>query len=402
MKKYMIFAAVAALTLASCAKVETISNTMEEETPIGFSNYTPRSITKAGSTYTSTADLPDNAVMGVYGYSTASGARFQGTENPTFITNGMVDFGSSLGNSPTTTSGEKKYWPKDIRNLLTFYAYYPYAADNTGVITEKPTSTTSGLGNFHVAQTADVTTMVDFMISDVQNDMYYWDGTNVSSNSYGQKSTTSGSTYGIVPLQLRHMLSNVNFYFKTNITETNTYIKIKEASIAGIKSQAAVALSYTAPTTAGDQGSTDFEVSAVTSSEYASAITIPIASTIDTDNNTEPDTDVNYIKLTTTAAINYVDLAGTITKNNFLFVPQTLTNDAKVTIKYDLIQGETSTENVVEVKIKGTANDANNAIVKWEYNNKYNYIFTIGLHEIYFTGDPVAWTNGDDANITVN
>ena len=73
-----------------------------------------------------------------------------------------------------------------------------------------------------------------------------------------------------------------------------------------------------------------------------------------------------------------------------------------MTITYDLKQGTTTTENVAEVKIKGALNNAQNPIVEWVYNNKYNYTFTIGLHEIYFTSQPVAWEDGQAGNITVN
>ena len=403
MKKYMILAAVAALTLASCAKVETTTTrTMDEEIPIGFSNYTPRSITKAGGSFTNTATLPDGAVIGVYGYSTDFNDYFRGVaeEHPAFITNGKVEFGTSGGDSPTATTGEKHYWPKDIRNLLTFYAYYPWVSAANSVITVLPSATSEGLGTFQVTQTADVTTMVDFMISDVENDMYYWDGTNASTNDHGRKSTIASTTYGIVPLQLRHMMSNVNFYFKTNDSEGST-ITVKSATITGIKSRGTFTPSYTVPTTAGNKGTTTFDARGVESSEYTAALVIPIGSKYDADlNNVEENH--NDIVLSETAAINYVDVEGTTAKNNFLFVPQELTDDAVVTITYDLKQGTTTTENVAEVKIKGALNNAQNPIVEWVYNNKYNYTFTIGLHEIYFTSQPVAWEDGQAGNITVN
>jgi len=395
MKKYLFLAASAALILAACAKIETDENlyVVDENVPIGFSSYSPRSLTKAGATYTETAALPSASKIGVYGYSPAAAdnAHFLGTESPAFIANGEVAF-SAASNVPKGTT-VTRYWPKDLKNLLTFYGYYPF--DNA-VITSKPTASTAGLGSFAVTQTGDVTTMVDFMISDVQNDMYYWDGTNASSNTYGRKSTidTESSTYGIVPLTLHHMMSNVNFYFKTNITTEGVKIQVKSASIAGVLSQGTFTPDYTVPTTAGNQGATNFTAAATASTAYASAVTIPIGSVVSEANK-------DFIELTTTAAINYTNAAAEKTKNNFLFIPQTLTDDVKVTITYDLTQGGATTENTVEVKIKGVANDANNAITAWAYNTKYDYIFTIGLHEILFTGAATDWTDGGDGFITV-
>ena len=394
MKKYMILAAVAALTVASCAKVETTTYTQDDDLTIGFSSYSPRNIVKAGDTYTETGSLPDASKLGVYGYSTQAGAHFTGGEKPEFITNGEVSFTGSC-TSPTGAT-EKRYWPKDLSNLLSFYAYYPY---NSAIITDKPVATTTGLGSFHVAQTGDVTTMVDFMISKVQNDMYYWDGTNVSTNGYGRKSTTNGTTKGIVPLTLNHMMSNVNFYFKTNLTDADITVKVKEASISGVLSQGVFTPTYTAPTVAGEPGTTTFTTAQVTSTEYANPVVIPIGS-VEQVNST--DTDKDYITLNTTAKINFANVAAETTKNNFLFVPQTLTTSVVVTIKYDLTQGGSTTENTVVVPIKGTANDNNNAIVAWDYNTKYKYIFTIGLQEIMFTGEAATWEEySSDANITV-
>ena len=398
MKKYMIIAAAAVLALSACSKVQNYTMTEYEDLSLGFSTYSPRNITKAGSTYTETAALPTGTTtaptrIGVYGYSTDANAHFLGTEKPEFITNGEVSFTGSCS-SPTGAT-EQRYWPKDLSNLLTFYAYYPYG--NTA-IQDMPTASTNGLGSFHMTQTGDVTTMIDFMISNVQNDMYFWDGTNTSTNLYGRKSEDNGSTKGIVPLSLNHMMANVNFFFKTNLTDADITVKVKEASIAGVLSQGVFTPSYTVPSTAGAQGSTSFTTAEVATSAYGAAVVIPIGSV---EQVNSVDTDKAYITLNTTAKINYADVDGTTTKNNFLFIPQTLTGNVKVTIKYDLTQGGSTTENTVVVPIMGSANDANNSIVKWEYNHKYNYNFTIGLHEIMFTSAALAWEDGGNGNITV-
>ena len=75
MKKIMILAAAAALVLsAACTKSEITSVNEEDTLAIGFSSYSPRSLTKAGDTYVSGTTLVSGKTFAVYSWKTANGS----------------------------------------------------------------------------------------------------------------------------------------------------------------------------------------------------------------------------------------------------------------------------------------------------------------------------------------
>ena len=373
MKKLMSLAAIAAMTGASCAKIEDSAPVKDVAVPIGFSNYTPRSLTKASSSLVNSGALPAGSTIGVYGYSTETTnfpATTSSTMKPTFMTNLPVAYTST--SATATATDPVRYWPKTTTNLLTFFAYYPY---NDATITSKPTNTTNALGTFGFTQTSDVTTMVDFMISDVAND-YYYDAASAS-NTNGQRSND-----GSVPFTLRHMLSKVNFKFAKSSGLDGVEIKVTSASIAGVLASGTITPSY-APTTAGSAGNTSFaDTWATASTEYASAVTIPIASEAG-----------SYLILSESAALN----SNTGTQNNFLFVPQTLEDAVIVTINYDLTQGTDVTHNTATVQLNtGSGNPT-----EWERNSNIVYTFTFGLTPITFTATVVNWADETPGSFSI-
>lgn len=370
MKKIFLFAATAALVLfTGCAKHEDFTPVNDTAKAIGFTNYAPRSITKAGSTLVNSGALPSGSTIGVFGYSTAT-ANFPSTTTapnpavtPTFMTNLPVAYSSTTSATATETN-PVRYWPKTITNLLSFFAYYPY---NSTAITSKPDANTNALGAFDFTQTGDVTTMVDFMISDVANDYYYESGS--ATNSNGQKTTT-----GTVPLTLHHMLSKVNFKFaKGSGLGNDVEIKVTSATIAGVLATGSITPQYTASETPGQAGSTAFANTwATANTAYASAVSIPIASE-----------DGNYLILSETAALN----SNSASANNFLFVPQSLGNAVIVTINYDLTQNNVVTHNTSTVQLNTGTTTA------WNRNANIVYTFTIGLQPIKFTATVTGWDN---------
>ena len=79
MKKYLTLAAVAALTLAGCAKVET-STPVAEKNAIEFSTYSRKAIDKAAAaSYAESNLLVEDAQFDVYAWYTAKGTSFTGS-----------------------------------------------------------------------------------------------------------------------------------------------------------------------------------------------------------------------------------------------------------------------------------------------------------------------------------
>ena len=139
----MILAASAALVLASCAKIENVSN-QEMNTPVGFSAYAGNAITKAGAYgelttagANSTTSLQTTG-FGVFAYQTVG--NYAAGIAPNFMYNTKVST-ASWSYTPI------KYWPNQIAagntdgqttpaqayavNKVSFFAYAPYVVANT-------------------------------------------------------------------------------------------------------------------------------------------------------------------------------------------------------------------------------------------------------------------------------
>ena len=135
MKKLMILAAVAALTLTSCAKVQTVS-TPEMDAPVSFGAYTGNVPTKAGAYGEMNATLLQ-AGFGVFAYKTAG--NYDGTTTPDFMWNEDVAYSAGSWQYHPI-----KYWPNQLASgntdsqatpaqgytvdKVSFFAYAPYVA----------------------------------------------------------------------------------------------------------------------------------------------------------------------------------------------------------------------------------------------------------------------------------
>ena len=125
MKKSIIFAAVAALVLAGCAKNETyVVNTSKDA--VSFGAYSGRTVTKAGSTDDMNLDALKNHGFGVF--ATYSETNDFSVANDNFMYNQKVNHdGSAWTYSPV------KYWPNPTNGRdadaqkVSFFAYAPYA-----------------------------------------------------------------------------------------------------------------------------------------------------------------------------------------------------------------------------------------------------------------------------------
>ena len=238
MKKYMIFAAVAALTLASCAKVETKPSTLEDESiPIGFSNYTPRSITKAGDTYVAGTELVTGKHFAVYAWRTDYGT-FLGENpgDPDFMDGVDVTYAGDTSDGKNNTYSPIKYWPSgETPKNLSFVAYYPYGA--AGITA--PTFA-SGVGTYSFTAQSTAATMVDFCVSEVVNDQTY--GNTNKGVSYKQT----------VNLPFHHQLTKVQFKFKKSTgLGDNIVVELLDAKLLGIKNAGTLTASFTQNTNPG-------------------------------------------------------------------------------------------------------------------------------------------------------
>ena len=237
----MILAAVAALTLASCAKIDTIK--VEENTgaiPVAFSNYVPRSMTKASSSLVDGAALANNTHFGVYAWATAytgnNPTPLSGNPGtPNFMSNVDVNYLNDTNTGSGNTYSPLRFWPSgDKPDYLSFTAYYPY----NGAGITAPTFSANTAGEYAFTAQNEAANMIDFMVADVVNDQVYG-----ATNKYGLTSNVDHK--GTVQFTFRHQLTKVQFKFKksTGLGAT-TVVELLDAKLAGIQNQGTLTATY--------------------------------------------------------------------------------------------------------------------------------------------------------------
>lgn len=365
----MFFAAVAALALTACVKTEITSVNEENQHAIGLSLYTPRPITKADGTFidnTATAGLVVGKHFAVYANSTANGTAFTTSAiGNTFMSAVSVEFASAKNTSSTgmDTYSPLRYWPSgDTPDYLTFWAYYPLETGN-GITYTAPTGS-NDMGSYAFTAASTAATMVDFLVSDVVNDMVYTDGNK-----------------GIVPLVFHHQLTKVQFLFKTDATtaaDANTKVYLTDAKLIDVLTTRTLNVTYSAGTTSTAWAGTN----AATPANYEIFV------------NGKDVTD---------AAANKVELTATATTatnaETFLMVPQTMiassgTNPQILRVNWDVVTDGVTTHNQKDLYLDECVTEAGGstqANIDWVKNQRVIYTITIGPKPIKFTGNVEGW-----------
>ncbi len=225
MKKIFTLAAVAALVLASCAKIETIDRNVDE--PIAFAGYAGNALTKAGAYGEETTTSLQTNGFGVFAYQTTGD--YSASATPNFMYNTKVST-SSWTYSPI------KYWPNQIQSgntdsqpatafqadKVSFFAYAPHVAAtaSTGAvtggtdegITALTTNATAGDPKVTYKVSADLDKQVDLLWAVSKGATW----TNVA----GETNTpTSGKPY--LNLQKPAIGTAIHFYFKHALAQIN-------------------------------------------------------------------------------------------------------------------------------------------------------------------------------------
>lgn len=360
----MILAAAAALTLAGCAKVETYKVSENDgQIPIGFANYSPKAVTRAGDTYINGATLISGKTFAVYAWKTAYGA-FLGVNPgaPAFMNPAVVTYNDDNTTGEGNTYTPVRYWPAgDEPENLSFTAYYP--AGGAGITA--PTFT-SGVGTYAFTAQAAAADMVDFCVADVVNDQVY--GKTNASPTYAQT----------VKFTFRHQLTKVQVKFKTTEAvenDANTEIKITAAKFCKINNAGTLTATYAqnASPAVNAPGTTTTAWSA-----QSGAATYDVAF---------PTT-----ALTKTAStVADADI--------FLMVPQTMLENTDANAQYLEITWTVTTDGVPTTNTKKlylddcvTSDSGTTAAnIDWVKNNCVTYTITVGPKPIWFTAEVAPW-----------
>ncbi|MCI2082475.1 MAG: fimbrillin family protein [Bacteroidales bacterium] len=186
MKKVIILAAIAALTLTACSQNSVIETPAEDA--IGFSAFSP--VPTKGTVLTGTTLNPYYKEFTIYAY--------QGTT--TFMDDISYVYGSAWDYAHST---DKKYWPSDETKKINFYAYTS-SSDN-----ELSASVSSS------AQTLDITVPTD---NASQEDILVAECLNATKSDRDGDNSASLPTTGGVPMVFKHALSQVNFSARNDST----------------------------------------------------------------------------------------------------------------------------------------------------------------------------------------
>lgn len=376
MKKFMFIAASAALVFTSCVKNEIISVNEDLNHVITFGTYSPRNITKAdAANYASGATLVNGADFDVYGWYTANGTSFDGTNGTQFMDWYTVTYqtdGNTDGNGKTNLYPDGyRYWPTGTTpSYLSFYAYYP---SNAGTIT----APAAGLGAYSFTAEDAAADQVDFMVADVVKDQTYDD----ENGNPGTNTTVDGEVH----LTFKHQLTKVKFRFKTtadvaDASKSHIEIYLKDAKLKGIKNQGTLTSAFdgtaTSTTWSAQSGNKGYEIFILGA-------------------------DIDNQLLTDDA-----DDAASEDEDLFMMVPQAMvdkagTNPQAIDLVWDvkdLITGVT-TENTATVYFKNDLKNGDDPEaagyaakeIDWTKNMFVTYTITISPKPILFTAEAAAW-----------
>lgn len=185
--------ALAALAMTSCSMNDEISSAAKDQEVV-FGTYVGRD----AQTKAHVEDLTglQGHGFGVYAYYTKT-AGYDATNSAlNFMNNQKVEWkGSAWGYSPL------KYWPNNVGDKITFFAYAPYNAKN---VTAKPEQTHKGDPKLTFVVNSSVAAQEDLLFSRTNN-----------------LNMTKPAVDAIINFQFAHALSRIGFTAQTMIDKVN-------------------------------------------------------------------------------------------------------------------------------------------------------------------------------------
>lgn len=124
---YLGLITLTALTMSSCSNDEIVPNTMPQNV-IEFGIYLGRDAQTRGTT----SDAPTLTNFGVFAYYTGSVAYTTASFAPNFMYDQLVEWTS---NDNTRNYAPEKYWPNDVNDKISFFAYAPHQEEHVAIVT---------------------------------------------------------------------------------------------------------------------------------------------------------------------------------------------------------------------------------------------------------------------------
>ena len=354
-----------AALLISCAKESSVLDTPEvkqaEPVPVGLSGYVPKAQTagtRSSEFFNTDQGIPDGRSIGVYAYYHQNSNWLSDTSTqPDFMTNQQATHNKL---ADAYIYSPLKYWPNTPSDKLSFIGYYPYT---DGAASGETSKTSTGITNITLVEGDDgrVLPTFDFTVKDAEADQVDFLVSDLLVNQ------TKPAIHESIRLLFKHATSKISFR-----------IVIADDIKADV-----------ATFTVNSIGLTNIYTKGTLTPSYDGSETL-----------------LTWEKDTDSPTKNYT---GTADKS-FLLLPQTLTNDAQLTLDYSITfkSGGTvftyeggkpvekatytysyPTASVQLNSLKVTGSDA--PLTKWEANHHYIYTIRLTAKRIEFTGQVVDW-----------
>lgn len=336
MKKYIMVAAVASVALASCTKNEVKPVEIDQEITYQTIN------TKAASAFSKDHKFYSWAYLLASGQTWTSNSA---TSSP-YITNSLIGYVSSSNAWKNSTTSY--YWPK--KSGLTFFAWSD--ATNSPSVSSPATVDCSNDGGIKFDNfDTSVDKNKDLLVSKIAADQ--------TSNTSAHDSWAQG-----VPVVFYHVLSALDVTAATKINYGTTTFKVKSVVFKDVLCKG----TYT-------QG-----VDATKTPIQSDWKTVTDKSTFDVYSPTLPSSELSTSPTTLDAQANEVRI----------FMPQTLPNDAKVAVCYQVTYGSTGITDEVTIykDLKSIFTEG------WKPGYKYTLNIVIGLDEVLWDPDIQPWEPG--------
>lgn len=358
MKKFVVFAGIAVVALASCSKTESVLNNPQQTgSAITFQ---PLAAVQTKSTLINKY-VEGTGSFNVYAWyqATATSTNFDPSKDYTLYMNnvtckydpeaGDIDKGENAQGVNTWKPANIYYWPKN--GNLTFSAYYPTTISDKVEVTA---ANGIKISDYTVSNPSD---QIDVMFSDRAYDRY------------STTQTDLVKEYDGVDIVFNHALSAASFTVKTANDYVADAIKLRKIEVVNAKTTG----TFSENCNNGRNDDTH-------KPEWTWA-----------DNTT------NYTIYSVEGAGETVTTAGWQAGADCIFLPQNFSNDIAIKVTYAIkyIDGNEPKylEQTAEFPLKATTTgvDPMTAITAWEMGKWYKYTFTFTLNEIYFAPSVKDW-----------
>ena len=371
------------ICLLACSSEET-TRTASQMRPIAFKDAYTVQPTRSSAAYSVEQGIGENQSIGVYAY-LHDNSTWSNAAVPNFMWNQQAtcqEKGSNFNYSPL------KYWPNESSDKVSFIAYFPYT--NTTIVEADPanpvdlastastgltpllTNSGTGLPTFNFTVKDDVNDQVDFLLSELLPNLPNGTSAVSPSNASDRSELT---VVDRVHILFHHMTSKVEFRIvaAAEVRDAIAHFRLNSLSVSHLYKDGKLTPTYSAGTTT------------YTWSEQS------------TKHGTAPEHTFPLKTLT-----------------SYLFMPQTLSDDVKLSIDYDVTFKSDGTtyhyvgttpvadqdytyhnESTIQLNtMKLTSTDT--PLTEWLPNHHYIYTIRLRANRIEFTGQVVEW--GDYGN----